>query len=414
MRHASGTDLALQSFEHNQTAEVDGGRRAWLQVFGSFMIFVNIWGFTFIFGIFQSFYQLSYLPSESESSISWIGTIQSALLSIVGVLAGPLYDLGAFRFMLLSGAFLVLLGLFTLSLSSQYYQIFLSQGVCIGIGGGLLYIPSLALISGSFKRRRAIASGIVTCGIGIGGVIYTAAFQSLLPRVGFAWTVRVLAFMALVVFGLSIPALLISTSGQKRSQTTRKIFDVNALKDGPFLVYSLASFFIFLGYLVPFFFMPSFAQIVLGTSRSLSFWALAVSSATSIFGRLGAALAAQKMGSMMPWIACGALSGVLCLCWIRISSVAAFFAFCGLYGFFSGALVALPPTVFPRICKAPNLLGTWMGMSWLCSGIAFLVGSPIAGALIRLWSGLLLLLGTGTLVALWVLMVRTRREPIWI
>ena len=125
-------------------------------------------GFVFIFGVFESFYQLSYLPSESASSISWIGTVQSALLSIIGVLAGPLYDLGLYRSMMISGACLVLLGLFMLSLSTEYYQIFLTQGICIGIGGGLLYVPSLALVTGTFKKNRSLAMGVVTCGIGIG------------------------------------------------------------------------------------------------------------------------------------------------------------------------------------------------------------------------------------------------------
>ena len=111
---------------------------------------------------------MSYIPSESPSSISWVGTVQSALLSMIGVLAGPLFDLGAYRSMTVVGALLVLVGLFTLSLSTTYYQIFLSHGVCIGIGGGLLYVPSLALVSSSFKKRRALALGTLTSGIGIG------------------------------------------------------------------------------------------------------------------------------------------------------------------------------------------------------------------------------------------------------
>ncbi len=33
--------------------EADGGLRAWLQVAGSFLVFSNLWGFTFAFGSFQ-------------------------------------------------------------------------------------------------------------------------------------------------------------------------------------------------------------------------------------------------------------------------------------------------------------------------------------------------------------------------
>lgn len=113
----------------------------------------------------------TYISSHSsdELQISWVGTVQSALLSIIGVLAGPLFDLGAYRLMIIAGALLVIVGLFMLSLSTAYYQIFLSQGLCIGIGGGLLYVPSLALVSNSFTaKRRPLALGTLTCGIGIG------------------------------------------------------------------------------------------------------------------------------------------------------------------------------------------------------------------------------------------------------
>lgn len=302
-----------------------------------------------MFGIFQSFYEDSLLSSQSSSAISWIGTIQSALLVIVGVLAGPLYDIGLYRSMLIVGATLFLIGLFTLAESKSYYQIFLSQGLCVGLGAGLLYVPCLTLVTRSFKERRALALSIVTCGVGVGGVIYTASFQSLLPQLGFAWTVRVLAFLAFGVFALSVPTLILSspkpseaistaaahnaTTQHSRPQT-RRLFDPQALVDRAFLVYSMSSFFIFLGYLVPFFFIPSYAQISLNTSRSLSFWALAVSAAASIFGRLCSAYFAKAFGVMATWTSSAAISGMLCLIWIAIDNVAGFLAFCGLYGEF--------------------------------------------------------------------------------
>lgn len=252
------------------------------------------------------------------------------------------------------GAFLVLVGLFTLSLSTAYYQIFLSQGVCIGVGGGLLYVPSLVLVSSSFKKRRALALGTLTCGIGIGkyvyssitlelkmcegGVVYVATFQSLLPRVGFAWTVRVLSFIATAIFGLAVPILLFNCPKTRRSSSTRRLFDKTALRDLPFMVYSLASFVIFLGYLVPFFYIPSYAEVVLKAPASTGFWALAVSSATSIAGRLGSALLAQRVGIMMSWVTCSAISATLCLCWIAVRNVQALYVFCALYGEFHVSL----------------------------------------------------------------------------
>lgn len=164
-----------------------------------------------------------------------------------------------------------------------------------------------------------------------GGVVYVAAFQRLLPQVGFAWTIRILAFIVAAIFGLAVPTLLFNSPRKQRS-SARKLFDKAALRDLPFVTYSLASFMIFLGYLVPFFYIPSYSQVVLKTSASTGFWALAVSSATSIAGRLGSALIAQHIGIMLSWIICCALSAALCFCWAAVRSVQSLYAFCALYG----------------------------------------------------------------------------------
>lgn len=46
----------------------------------------------------------------------------------------------------------------------QYYQIFLSQAIGMGIGMGLVIVPALSLPSHYFRRRRAFAMGLVFAG----------------------------------------------------------------------------------------------------------------------------------------------------------------------------------------------------------------------------------------------------------
>jgi MFS family permease len=138
--------------------EADGGSRAWLQVVGSFLVFSNLWGFTFAFGSFQTYYEITYLPTTSASTISWIGTVATYLLIVGGVLSGPFFDLGYFRTMLFAGAAIETLSVFMLSLCSGYYQLFLTQGLLMGLGNGLLYVPGLALVGRSFKKNRSMVS----------------------------------------------------------------------------------------------------------------------------------------------------------------------------------------------------------------------------------------------------------------
>ena len=64
---------------------------------------------------------------------------------------------------------MVIFAIMMLSLSTSYYQVFLSQGLCLGIGSGILYVPSLALVAASFTTKRALAVTMVTAGSSISG-----------------------------------------------------------------------------------------------------------------------------------------------------------------------------------------------------------------------------------------------------
>ncbi|OAP62109.1 hypothetical protein AYL99_04312 [Fonsecaea erecta] len=402
------------------TTLTDGGLRAWLQVIGCFLVFFNVWGFTFAFGLFQNYYETSFLKTSSPSEISWIGTLASYLLIVIGIISGPLFDLGHYRVMLFGGAAMSCLGIFMLSLSSQYYQIILTQGICTGLGCGVLFIPGMALVSRSFRARRAIALGLVSCGAPFGGIIYTIVFQQLIDPLGFAWTVRVMGFIMLASFLLAFPLLLwgATNTGDISSGTARKLFDRAALKDLGFWCYTWANFFLFTGYLVPFFYIPSYAQLALGTSRALALYSVVIAQGSSVIGRMIASTVALHIGVMIPWMICGFVSAVLCLVWIGIHSKASFCAFAALYGFFSGALIPLPPSIFPVVCPDPKVLGARLGMAQAIGATASLIGSPIAGALVgddgrhyvglQLFSGLVMMVGTVFQLCLWFTLVKKR------
>lgn len=237
-------------------------------------------------------------------------------------------------YLMVFGAFLSTLGIFMLSLSTQYWQIFLTQGLCIGFGCGMLFVPSMALISRSFVKKRSIAVGLTTCGAPVGGIIYTVLFESTLPKLGFAWTVRVLAFFMLSSYLIAIPLLLAGAQNGKSlsSGRKRKLFDKDALKDLPFWSYSMVTFTTFMAYLVPYFYMPAYAQSVLGVSASKASLTLIASQAASVPGRLSAALAANYFGVMVAWTGCAAISGIVCFAWIGVNSYAGFVVFCAFYG----------------------------------------------------------------------------------
>ena len=411
----------------------DGGGRAWLQVLGSFVVFSNLWGFTFSFGSFQTYYEITYLPNETASTISWIGTVSTFLLIVGGVLSGPFFDRGYFRTMLFAGAAIETLSVFMLSLCDQYYQLFLTQGILMGLGNGLLYVPGLALVGRSFKKHRSIAMAITTCGAPTGGVIYTLIFEQLIGHMSFGWTVRIMGFVMLGSYCISFPLLLFradNVGNLAAGAPKRKLIDPSAFKDLAFCWYTFSNFFIFLGYMIPFIFMASFGQQALGLSRSFSLYAIMIAQASSIVGRIAAGQTASKIGVMVPWVTCAICSGVFCIAWVGVRSKASYVAYVALYGCFSGALIPLPPSVFPVVCPDPKVLGARLGMAQGIGSIASLIGSPIAGAITRvnaenspggvnylglqLFTGITMIFGGCNLIGLWMLLVKTKNKGKWI
>lgn len=75
-------------------------------------------------------------------------------------------------------------------------------------------------------------------------------------------------------------------------------------------------------------------------------------------------------------------SGVVTLAlWLPSSSDGAIIAFAVIYGFFSGAYIALAPMLVAQISKIQQI-GVRNGALFLAVSIAALTGSPLAGALL--------------------------------
>lgn len=160
-----------QEFHAEEDHDYDYGYVAWTQVLVSHLLVVNGFGYLSAFGLFQSHWE-SFL-SRSSSDVAWVGSLQLCLLFFVGTLSGRAMDAGYFRLLLAIGCSLQVLGIFTSSVVTQFWQLVLSQGLAQGLGNGLLFTPLVTLVSTYFKKRRAFALGLAACGAPVGGVIFS-------------------------------------------------------------------------------------------------------------------------------------------------------------------------------------------------------------------------------------------------
>lgn len=81
------------------------------------------------YGAFQTFYQLQLLSAQTSSNIAWIGSTQAFLMFLVSIIAGPLFDAGHLRSLLWVGSGLLVVGMFLVSITSQYWQVFVTQAL---------------------------------------------------------------------------------------------------------------------------------------------------------------------------------------------------------------------------------------------------------------------------------------------
>jgi predicted MFS family arabinose efflux permease len=157
-------------------------------------------------------------------------------------------------------------------------------------------------------------------------------FDHLIKSSGFPWAIRAIGFVALAAALLSIPALLSGSGVLATRRKARALFDTTAFRDRLFLIFTCCSFSTFLGYIVPYFYIPTYARDKLGTSDSLALYMLVMSVAGSFFGRLVSGFLAQYLGAIVTWGLCAFASGILSFCWISIEKESTFIAFSVLWG----------------------------------------------------------------------------------
>lgn len=358
----------------------DGGLQGWLQVLGSWIVMVETWGLVNSFGVFQTYYETDLLTAETSSSISWIGSVQGALLFFVGVLSGPLFDAGYFKQLLIAGLFLIVLGQFMTSLCSAYWQVMLAQGICIGLGMGLTFLPSTAIISQYFTRRRALALGIASSGSPVAGIVFPVLFSRLQPAIGFAWATRIIAFILLALS--VIPIAFMRTRTLPTQKKNFALFNKCTWSDMPFLSFVVASFLAFLVLYVPFFYIELFAIQQSIWSLEDAEYLIILLNVGSIFGRIVPNAIADRAGPIITLIVCTFSAAILSFGWLGMHNLGSLVVFALLYGAFSGGVVALTPAAI--ITLTPNLskVGARMGTTFMLAGLSLLVGPPIAGTIL--------------------------------
>ncbi|KIM75300.1 hypothetical protein PILCRDRAFT_680559 [Piloderma croceum F 1598] len=377
----SETISASQAAILDSGAKPEGGVTAWCTVAGGWMALFATFGYISSFGVYQDLYVLA--GTASSFNVSWIGSTQLWFFIAMGLPAGGLLDKGYFKHLILVGSIIYVFSLFMLSLAhvDSYYQIFLSQGVGMGIGAGLIYLPAMAVQAHHWKTRRALAMGIVITGSSFGGIVYPILLNNLFnSSVGFAWGVRASAFLTLAMLAGANCLMSGKPKGDATGLPKAKLRDI--LTDTPFMLGPvIGGFLLALGVFFPYFYLQLFTNLH-GLPSTFAFYTLTIQNGASILGRTIPNFLADRYGVINTITVMSFATGALVFAMLGIDSVGGVVAFAILYGFCSGGVLSLGAPLMARFIRDESEIGMRLGVAYFLNSFAYLAGPPVSGALL--------------------------------
>lgn len=275
----------------------------------------------------------------------------------------------------------------------------LALAILSSIGNSCLFSPAMGAISHWFHERRGEVSGFAFTGSGFGGVLFPLMFQSLVPQIGWAWTVRVVGFVLVVLCAVAVALCRSRLPLRKGAATTWRDMqpDLRIFWDdtGAMAVTTLGVFLVEWAYFIPVTYMPSYYLArqglskadAVGASGAFAYQLLAILNGVSCFGRYLPGYLGDKLGRYNIMI----VSNLLCVVavfglWLPDAitdapqSIALLISFVVLFGFASGANVALTPICIGQLCGTQEY-GRYYASVYTMASIGCLTGIPLAGNL---------------------------------
>lgn len=290
---------------------------------------------------------------------------------------GPLW-------LLRGGSISFIFGLVMLSFSTEYYQIFLSQGIVSAIGSSAVFHAAMSSIASWFQKNRAAAYGVMVTGSSFGGLFWPIMMNKLIVKIGFPWMMRVMSLIFMFLLAFACLTVKTRLPPKPRRFVLKEYLD--NLKDIRLAITSVAAFFFMLGMFLPFNYVLLQAEKS-AFSSVLVPYLLPILNAVSILGRVLSGVTADKVGRFNMMLSITFFSALVCVVvWIPIKSIAGVLVFVSIFGFASGGFIGVCTTLVSQISDISQI-GTRVGTLFAIESIGALIGSPIGGAIVSAQHG---------------------------
>ncbi|MGQ0655960.1 MAG: MFS transporter, partial [Betaproteobacteria bacterium] len=261
--------------------------------------------------------------------------------------------------------------------AQSVWMLYATYSIGVGLGVGLVYVPSLAAVQPWFGASRAFASGIAVAGIGAGniaGPLLAAWWIGL-----FGWRGAYVALAGLVlVLGAVAAALMRQHAAVDIAQTRAGHTLREAAGTRTFWLLYASLVLSCIGLFVPMVHLGPYAQDH-GYSQAEGVTLVSLIGLGSLLGRFCVGGISDRLGHERSLAAMYAGLGVMLIVWWLATSWWLLAVFAVVFGMCYGGYVALLPT-FAMDLYGPRALSGIIGWLYTGAGIGTLIGPWLAGA----------------------------------
>jgi len=347
----------------------------------------------------------------SRGAISTVALLNWIAMGLGSFCWGALSDRIGGRGVALAGGFLLGLGLVLASQAQTLWQFYLTFGFLVGFSVGAFYAPLTSSATKWFTARRGLAVALVSSGIGVGILVISPLARALTS----AWDWRIamlvigdIAWLVIIPTALLIrddPPAIAAVAAPDRDYSSAQV-----LTAPQFWAIALTHFACCAAHSGPIFHMVTHATDQ-GVPAMAAATALGVSGLSSIAGRIGGGLIADRLGVKRTLIGGLVLQAVIIAAYLLAREAWSFHALAVVFGTAYGGVMPLYALV-TREYFGEKVMGTAYGAVFLISSLGMGLGSLAGGVIYdRLGAYAWLYLGSALVAFMAVVLAFTFRRP---
>jgi MFS family permease len=349
---------------------------AWVVVWATFSALAIIFGVSYSFAAFFASFAGEF--NAQRADVSLVFGLSGGVYFVFGAGAGILADRFGPRAVTCTGMLLIASGLVLCSFAGSMYTVYAAYGVGVGLGIALVYTPAIACVQPWFTRRRGLAAGLASAGIGAGTVAVPLIATAAIAALQWRDAMRALA-AGVLLFGLCAAWLLrrapvasAARSGQIPGLSLRE-----ALRDRRFWWLYLSVVLAAPSMFIPFAHVSAAARDM-GIEAASAVGLVGLIGIGSLVGRFVIGALADRLGRTLTLLLMQGSMGLSVLAWFSAGGYPMLVFFALWFGLSYGGIVSLLPAICMDLFGARAVAGI-IGTLYSGAALGNLLGPVLAG-----------------------------------